>query len=655
MAPMKWIVALPFLNVGAVGLAPKAEPTTLSTASYSDVEVPEVGKYDFEAVSPSVLHLISVDESIAGKVRAAAAGGASKAVVAMETSTGKLALREAAEKSDQWMPVAWANYKNEVSKNGWGHFSVSATDSAKVSRELRMYSAGFLEGILTAGQMKDFQINTLAGMKDSESQHHAMGGVKEMFSNQVKNVLNKTSKANLAKLSAEDRQWYEQARFALLQAWGTLDGYNHEVDHVKGKKMAMVDLLVMNSDGETPELEEAFDYGEVALRESKQEGGDGVSLIEKKSITKRLRGKKPQVKMTPEQVQKYWRHIKESGGRCSALVRLTKDKKDLLVGHSTFSDYSEMNRIFKYYDLPLGDGVARKMGFSSYPGVAGSTDDYYLMDSGLVVTETTISLLSDEPYDGLKDTDSHLPDFLRIMLANRLAKTGKDWVSLMSKSATGTYSSQWMVVDYNKFKPGQTVQNDTLLVLEQIPGISHAEDESHRLESTGYWGSENRAVFKDVRDKSGSTDKEDLYGSTFSADKNPRAKIFAASADKVQSLAEMRSEMRRNKWPYETSLAETENTPDHAIAARGDLRKDSPSANGAVDAKVTNSCLVKLLQCEAISGPSAADQKPFKWTSDDGKELFPDMTHSGLPNLWNFDWVRMTDAGTAALDGTTCA
>merc|ERR1719201_311218 len=149
---------------------------------------------------------------------------------------------------------------------------------------------------------------------------------------------------------------------------------------------------------------------------------------------------------------KAWRKIKRATGRCSALIRVTKDNNDLMVGHTTFSDYAEMNRIFKFYELPLGEGLATKMGFSSYPGVAGSTDDYYLMDTGLVVTETTISMLTDEPYDKLDDSGTNVPDFMRIMLSNRLAKTGKDWVDWMKKSATGTYSSQWMVVDYNQFE-----------------------------------------------------------------------------------------------------------------------------------------------------------------------------------------------------------
>merc|ERR1719327_25710 len=135
-----------------------------------------------------------------------------------------------------------------------------------------------------------------------------------------------------------------------------------------------------------------------------------------------------------------WRKIKQTSGRCSALVRLTPDNRDIFMGHTTFSDYSEMNRIWKYYDFPLEDTKSVKMGFSSYPGVAGSTDDYYLM-----VTGTTISMLSDEPYDKLDDNGTFVPDYMRIMIANRLAKTGKDWVDVMERSATGTYSSQWMV------------------------------------------------------------------------------------------------------------------------------------------------------------------------------------------------------------------
>lgn len=288
--------------------------------------------------------------------------------------------------------------------------------------------------------------------------------------------------------------------------------------------------------------------------------------------------------------------------------------------------------------------------FSSYPGVAGSTDDYYVMDNGIVVTETTISMLTDEPYDKLDDNGTMVPDFMRIMMANRLAKTGEEWANLMKQSATGTYSSQWMVVDYNKFTPGNPLKDGTLFVIEQIPGRSHVEDMTKRLRTDGFWASENRAFFKDVRDDIGANEAEDLHGSLFSAEKNPRATIFKGSAPHVKSLADMHGEMQRNRWPHEIDGGEG-NTPDHAISARGDLDKTSPNANGGIDSKVTNYCMVKKLQIDAISGPTHDGQKPFRWTDEHGKELYPGAPHDGEPNVWNFDWVRMDPTGERLASG----
>merc|ERR1719321_1494972 len=156
------------------------------------------------------------------------------------------------------------------------------------------------------------------------------------------------------------------------------------------------------------------------------------------------------------------------------------------------------------------------MGLASYPGVIGSTDDYYITDKGLVVTETTVSMLSDEAFDKLDDNGTFVPDYMRIMVSNRLANTAKEWVDYMKKSATGTYNSQWMVVDYKKFKPGHSLQNGTLWVLEQAPGTSVASDESSKLQSAGFWASENRAAFAPIRNISGEMEAEDNDGALFS-------------------------------------------------------------------------------------------------------------------------------------------
>jgi len=507
-----------------------------------------------------------------------------------------------------------------------------------------------------------------------EAKHQALDNIHDMFDKSLKFICRSSGMgpgAGLLDGTAPADKWWRQARYALLQAWGILDAYNHQVDAVQGVAMSMVDLMVLNSDGETPELEMAYDLEESLLRQSEKEesasqgtnGSDHSNLqaFLQRRVARAERGQHvdrqraaARRELTMRQLdEQAWRRIKEASGRCSALVRLTSGNKDLMVGHATFSDYSEMTRIFKYYDLPLGDDVAQKMGFSSYPGVAGSTDDYYLLDSGLVITETTISMLTDEPYDRLENNEERVPDFMRIMLANRLAKTAPEWAELMKKSATGTYSSQWMIVDYKLFEPGSTLKNGTLVVLEQVPGLSHAEDMSQRLQTVGFWSSENRAWYEDIRDAMGATEAQELHGNVFSANQNPRARIFTATAPHVQTLADMRAEMRRNRWPHEAYVG-ADDTPDHAIAARGDLAEKNPNPNGGVDAKVTNRCLAKQLQCNAVSGPTAASQKPFRWTDPSGHDLFPDAPHEGLPNLWNFDWVRMAPEGETDVRTSNC-
>jgi hypothetical protein len=571
------------------------------------------------------------------------------------------------------IPVAWVKYNNTVKKNGWAYLSAGATKDARVSRELKMYAAGFIEGLVSAQQIRDFQHNANALIFQDEGKHHAMGNIRNLFESESKTIVKMANMAPgsvLSESNAPADPWWRQARYALLQSWGMMDAYNRQVEQVKGQPMSMVDLLILSSDGETPELESASDMDEFLLRQSQRDDpgyspdddASGKQSFLQQRATHQRRSKPKMSKSSLQKLRKQemeslddkvWRKIKRASGRCSALVRLTKDNSDLMVGHTTFSDYSEMNRIFKYYDFPLGDGVAQKIGFSSYPGVAGSTDDYYLMDTGLFVTETTISMLTDEPYDKLDDNGTTVPDFMRIMISNRLAKTGLEWTNLMKKSATGTYSSQWMVVDYNLFKPGKPLENGTLFVIEQIPGISHVEDATHYLQSQGYWGSENRAWFKDVRDAIGATEAEETHGELFSADKNPRAHIFKATAPQVQTLLDMRDEMQRNRWPHEVDGGPG-NAPDHAIAARGDLDKESPDPNGAVDSKVTNFCLAKRLQCDAISGPSHTTQKPFKWTDDKGHQLFPKAPHDGMPDLWNFDWVRMSPSGEESSSDHSC-
>lgn len=350
-------------------------------------------------------------------------------------------------------------------------------------------------------------------------------------------------------------------------------------------------------------------------------------------------------------------------GHCTGLVHLADSNKELYFGHTTWESFSEMTRFWKVYDFPLQGAAARKISFSSYPGCVSSTDDYYLMDSGLAVTETTLNIPKDVRYT----PSGEVPDFLRIMAANRVASTGHDWVQSMSDSATGTYSSQWMVVDYKKFKKGQALEDGTFHVLEQAPGVNHIQDMSSHLQDKRYWASYDRAYFDDTR---AATGDDDAMGSEkyspksvrelYSKSDTPRAQIIRQTIGGVNSLDAMRAEMSENKGTEEPVDEPKLRIPAYAISSREDL-SDADTTNpkgspdGGVDAKVTSSCLFQALAAEAISSPSHSTDKPFQWTQD-GKEVFPGSPHEGLPDEADFDWMRMdaSDDVVGPLDGGGC-
>lgn len=52
-------------------------------------------------------------------------------------------------------------------------------------------------------------------------------------------------------------------------------------------------------------------------------------------------------------------------------------------------------------------------------------------------------------YDGITANGVVL-EWIRSIVANRLATDGTEWADIFSKFNSGTYNNQWMIVDYNK-------------------------------------------------------------------------------------------------------------------------------------------------------------------------------------------------------------
>jgi hypothetical protein len=318
-------------------------------------------------------------------------------------------------------------------------------------------------------------------------------------------------------------------------------------------------------------------------------------------------------------------------GMCSAIVKVTGDYSEMFASHSSWFTYSAMSRIYKHYYFNLNESfiAARKVSFSSYPGFLESLDDFYLMDSGLAMIQTTNSVFNQSLYSLV--VPQSLLAWHRVKVANFLAHDGPEWYNAVKQYNSGTYNNQYDVIDYNKFTPGQPLVPNTLFVVEQIPGLVVGGDVTHELER-GYFPSYNVPYWELIYNLSGYPAVVKQHGPDYSYQLAPRAKIFRRDQTSVVDLASLKHIMRYNE--YETDPYSKGN-PGAAICSRGDLR-NPPSLGGCYDTKVTSASLFATMTSEAINGPTYQDQPVFVW-----KDAWSKVAHFGQPTTFNFGFQTM--------------
>jgi hypothetical protein len=132
------------------------------------------------------------------------------------------------------------------------------------------------------------------------------------------------------------------------------------------------------------------------------------------------------------------------------------------------------------------------------------------------------------------------------------------------------------------------------------------------------------------------------YGDILSYSLNPRANIFRREQGRVLSLDEMKKMMQWNK--FQTDPFSDQN-PGSAIASRFDLvTQTNPinwldrGAHGGMDSKISSYSLFQKFESWIYSGPTKDDQVPFSWTSE-----WDHISHVGLPQTFDFDWVHVQD------------
>jgi hypothetical protein len=344
-------------------------------------------------------------------------------------------------------------------------------------------------------------------------------------------------------------------------------------------------------------------------------------------------------------------------GHCSALIKPLTDGSDLFVGHSTWVSYDYMLRIMKKYKFAFKTIEGQKLipghsvAFSSYPGLINSADDYYILSSGLVVQETTLENYNNSLWEKIHSKAVVL-EFVRNIIANRLANSGEEWTLIFRSHNSGTYNNQFMIIDYKKYKKStklSDLEENLFWVLEQMPGLIRAADLTHVLRKQGYWASYNIPYFEDLFNISGNKYMAQKYGPFYSYNYTARAKIFRRDHSKLTDLKSMYKLMRyndfRNDPLSQCSVYKQTCSPPYspylAIASRGDLnepdgkysfRQSNNYGFGATDAKITNSEMAMNLEMLAVSGPTHEQQPPFEWSTSN----IGDLKHFGQPDLFNF-------------------
>ena len=502
--------------------------------------------------------------------------------------------------------VASATYINSYESKGWDFLSISSYEEPdnKYEDSIKSYGMGYLEGILNKNRIFSIYRN-LMYFSFYDNDNKLPENVIQYLTKNLEYMKEKS-----IKYKDSDPYW-EHVYYIYQQMLGMFDGYNSVAENEKKIGFIYFQMVVANAD-----IEDVVYYN---------------------NITKRPNFKN----MTLEEIRTYTAlHT-----HCSALVKVTNDLSDIWIGHNTWTTYGSMIRTFKEYRFVSNkqNEKSKVVVFSSYPGSLSSIADFYYLDSKLVVMETTNSNFNDSLYDLLKPES--LLTWVRVMVANRLASSGEEWIEIFKKENSGTYNNQFQILDLNKIDINKKEINEkAFMIIEQLPEYTESADVTHFL-TKGYWPSYNIPYFKTIYEKSGYLEvieeNPSLYAS-YDYSGSDRPVIFRREQTNVNSLEDFKKIMRYNNYQEDEC---SQNNAAWTIASRYDLNVNGvgrPLCYGAIDVKFVS---VKEITegkniVHIISGPTNDKQPTFSWKNTTCDQSNPmRWYHEDVVDTWNFPWI----------------
>lgn len=306
-------------------------------------------------------------------------------------------------------------------------------------------------------------------------------------------------------------------------------------------------------------------------------------------------------------------------GDCTILVK--KLGNDIAATHNTHNRYHLMLRLFKTTTIEWEQYKfmnTQTMRYSSRYGGIGSKDDFYILSSGLIAMETSILIYNNSLYDLI--VPESVPYFIRVTVANWMAKDGRSWIDLFEKYDSGTHVAQWIIVDTNK----KNYENETIMLLDSIMGQHESFDVTQGFLQKGYWGGYNVPYSQKIFETCGYDPVTHGY------ETDERAQIFNSTMDKIKNHEDIKHFIRKND-PIQH--------PCGGIAPRCDLALDgNRRAFGAIDGKYTQASWIRKgnFKYEVVNSPSYEENYfiPFAFIGD-----YTEVPHRSTPNVYNFTWT----------------
>lgn len=535
--------------------------------------------------------------------------------VTLNSTTNKFSVQNTFDEGADAYGYYYVNYAG----TSWNYLDASAQQEVtSQSYHLQtMRALGFLEGYSTCSTIKTFYPNFYSAVFGTDR----VGAQTIAFLRENYRWMQKMAAEN----SATDDYWYT-VNTVLHQLNGLFEGYvaGCSSDDAVKKAGSMDKDFNIFSTLDHPTLEHFLlinawgDLYQIALK------------YWEPGRTSRLQGKRKVNNTKKTLVQ-----------RCSAIVKILPDFKDVVFGHATWDTYESLApRIIKHISHPLmRKGYAEHhydTYFSSSPAVLSSVDDFFTVSgyAQLGVMETTNELYNVKLLELV--VPQSVLSWTRAVTANQMATSGADWAVQFSRYHSGTYTNQWMAIDLKLFTPGQRPSAGFFTVTEEVPGLMHTEDMTEKLLADSYWPSYNVPYFDDITEASGyakacQINKDNCHATA------PRAFLFAQYHNTVTDAMSGEKILSHNYWQGDAASG---NDSCNAIACRGDLELDPAriGAFGALDAKVTSALMARREpgvppQILARLGPTHDQQPVFCWSKFPDEE---DYVHNGHPDCFDF-------------------